>query len=108
MATPIPFRVANAVLKWSKGDSRKIVVGLMMVTGIFSMFIADLAASAIFVGISLSIVEANNGVKKLSGFGKALTLGIPAAALIGGIGTPLGNSSNMLVINMLETQSVFV
>ena len=43
----------------------------MMVTGIFSMFIADLAASAIFVGISLSIVEANNGVKKLSGLGKA-------------------------------------
>ena len=103
MATPIPFRVANAILKWSKGDSRKIVVGLMMVTGIFSMFIADLAASAIFVGISLSIVEANNGVKKLSGLGKALTLGIPAAALIGGIGTPLGNSSNMLVISMLET-----
>ena len=102
MTTPIPYRVANFVLKWSKGNSAKIVIGLMMATGIFSMFIADLAASAIFVGISLSIVEANGGTKKLSGLGKALVLGIPAAALIGGIGTPLGNSSNMLCIGMLE------
>lgn len=103
MATPIPFRVASAVLKWSKGNAKKIVVGLMMVTGIFSMFIADLAASAIFVGISLSIVEANKGIKGASGLGKALSIGIPAAALVGGIGTPLGNSSNMLVISMLES-----
>ena len=102
MTTPIPYRVANFVLKRSKGNSAKIVIGLMMATGIFSMFIADLAASAIFVGISLSIVEANGGTKKLSGLGKALVLGIPAAALIGGIGTPFGNSSNMLCIGMLE------
>ena len=102
MATPIPYRIANFVLKWSQGDSRKIVIGLMMATGVFSMFIADLAACAIFVGISLSIVEVNGGVKGQSGLGKALVIGIPIAALVGGIGTPLGNSSNMLCIGLLE------
>ena len=35
MTTPIPYRVANFVLKWSKGNSAKIVIGLMMATGIF-------------------------------------------------------------------------
>ena len=79
----------------------------MMVTGIFSMFIADLAASAIFVGISLSIVEGEQRRQEAFRLGKALTLGIPAAALIGGIGTPLGNSSNMLVISMLEDGNRF-
>ncbi len=102
MATPIPYRIANVVLKWSRGDSRKMVVGLMMATGVFSMFIADLAACAIFVGISLAIVEANGGIKRQSGLGKALVIGIPVAALVGGIGTPLGNSSNMLCIGLLE------
>ncbi|MCI8467917.1 MAG: hypothetical protein HFJ75_00165 [Eggerthellaceae bacterium] len=103
MATPIPYRAARVVLKWSKGSAAKVVIGLMMATAIFSMFIADLAACAIFVGISLSLVEANGGVKKGSGLGKALVIGIPTAALVGGIGTPLGNSSNMLCIGLIES-----
>ncbi len=102
MSTPIPYRIASFALKWANGSSKKIVIGLMMATGVFSMFIADLAASAIFVGISLSIVKANGGLPMKSGLGKALMIGIPAAAVIGGIGTPLGNSANMLSINMVE------
>ncbi len=103
MSTPIPYRIASVTLKWAQGSSKKIVIGLMMVTAVLSMFIADLAASAIFIGIALSIVEANKGVKGQSGLGKALTLGIALSALVGGIGTPLGNSSNMLCIGMVES-----
>lgn len=103
MDTPIPYRIASLTLTWSKGSSKRLVIGLMMVTAVLSMFIADLAASAIFIGIALSIVEANKGVKGESGLGKALTMGIALSALVGGIGTPLGNSSNMLCISMVES-----
>lgn len=102
MSTPIPMRVANAALKFAGHNSRKLVIAFGLVTGILSMFISDLAAAAIFIGIGLAIVEANGGIKGQSGLAKALTLTVGACAAIGGIGTPLGNSLNMLCISMVD------
>lgn len=68
MSTPIPMRVANAALKFAGNNSRKLVIAFGLVTGVLSMFISDLAAAAIFIGI----------------------------------GTPLGNSLNMLCISMVD------
>lgn len=102
MSTPIPYRVANFALKWAGTNSKKLIIGFSMATAVLSMFVSDLAASAIFIGIGLSIVEANGGVKGKSGLAKALTLGVAAAAAIGGIGTPIGNSLNILCMTMVE------
>ena len=102
MSTPIPYRVANVALKWAKGNSKKLIIGFSMATAVLSMFVSDLAASAIFIGIGLSIVEANGGVKGQSNLAKALTVSIAAAAAIGGIGTPIGNSLNILCMTMVE------
>lgn len=102
MSTPIPFRVANFALKWAKGNSRKLIIGFSLATSVLSMFVSDLAASAIFIGIGISIVEANGGVKGQSNLAKALTIAIGAAAAIGGIGTPIGNSLNILCMTMVE------
>lgn len=101
MATPIPMRIANAALKIAGNSPTKLVIAFMMATAFLSMFISDLAAAAIFIGIGLSIVEANGGIKGQSNLAKALSLGVGAAAAIGGIGTPLGNSLNMLSISMV-------
>ncbi len=102
MATPIPMRVANAALKFAGKNPKKLVIGFGFATGALSMFISDLAAAAIFIGIGLSIVEANGGIKGQSGLAKALTLAVGACAAIGGIGTPLGNSLNMLCMSMVN------
>lgn len=101
MATPIPMRIANLALKVAGNSPTKLVIAFMMATAFLSMFISDLAAAAIFIGIGLSIVEANGGIKGQSNLAKALSLGVGAAAAIGGIGTPLGNSLNMLSIAMV-------
>jgi sodium-dependent dicarboxylate transporter 2/3/5 len=103
MSTPIPYRVANFALKWAGANSRKLIIGFSLATSVMSMFVSDLAASAIFIGIGISIVEANGGVKGQSGLAKALTIAIAAAAAIGGIGTPIGNSLNILCMTMVET-----
>jgi sodium-dependent dicarboxylate transporter 2/3/5 len=66
------------------------------------MAISDLAAAAIFIGIALTIVKANGGVKGKSELAKALTIGCACGAAIGGIGTPLGNSLNILSLTMVE------
>lgn len=101
MATPIPMRIANLALRVAGNSPTKLVIAFAMATGFLSMFISDLAAAAIFIGIGLTIVEANGGIKGQSGLAKALTLAVGAAAAIGGIGTPLGNSLNMLSISMV-------
>lgn len=101
MATPIPMRIANLALKVAGNSPTKLVIAFTMATAFLSMFISDLAAAAIFIGIGLTIVEANGGIKGQSGLAKALTLAVGAAAAIGGIGTPLGNSLNMLSISMV-------
>ena len=101
MATPIPMRIANLALKVAGNSPTKLVIAFTMATAFLSMFISDLAAAAIFIGIGLTIVEANGGIKGQSGLAKALTLAVGAAAAIGGIGTPLGNSLNMLSIAMV-------
>lgn len=102
MSTPIPFRVANFALKWAKTNSRKLIIGFTLATAVLSMFVSDLAASAIFIGIGISIVEANGGVKGQSNLAKALTIAVGAGAAIGGIGTPIGNSLNILCMTMVE------
>ena len=102
MSTPIPYRVANVALKWAKGNSKKLIIGFTLATSVLSMFVSDLAASAIFIGIGLSIVEANGGIKGQSNLAKALTIAVGAGAAIGGIGTPIGNSLNILCMTMVE------
>lgn len=104
MSTPIPYRVANLALRWAKTNPRKLIIGFSLATAVLSMFVSDLAASAIFIGIGLSIVKANgNPEKGKSELAKALTIAVAAAAAIGGIGTPIGNSLNILCMTMVET-----
>jgi sodium-dependent dicarboxylate transporter 2/3/5 len=102
MSTPIPYRFANIVLKWCKTSTSKLILGLTMATSVLSMFVSDLASAAIFIGIALTIVKANGGEKGKSELAKALTIACACGAAIGGIGTPIGNSLNILSITMVE------
>ncbi len=102
MSTPIPYRVAKMALEFSKGNITKLFVLFGLGCGILSMFISDLAASAIFCGIGISICEANGGKPKVSELGKAFTVLCGTAAAVGGAGTPVGNSVNMLCMSLVS------
>lgn len=101
MSTPIPYRVAKAALNFAGNNITKLFVMFGLACSILSMFISDLAASAIFCGIGISIVVANGGEKGKSELGKAFTVLAGTTAAIGGIGTPVGNSLNMLCMGMV-------
>jgi sodium-dependent dicarboxylate transporter 2/3/5 len=62
---------------------------------------SDVPACAIFMAIGLGIIE-KTGLKPGSSFAKALMIGIPIGALIGGVGTPAGSSINLLGLAQLE------
>jgi sodium-dependent dicarboxylate transporter 2/3/5 len=82
-------------------DSRRVIMVFVMGTGIMSLIMSDVPACAIFMAMGLGIIEKMN-LKPGSSFAKALMIGIPIGALIGGVGTPAGSSINLLGLDQLE------
>lgn len=76
-----------------------ILLGFMALTAFMSMWMSNTATTAIMVTSVLPIVRK---LPEGSRFTKALLLGIPFSANIGGIGTPIGTPPNAIAIGMLS------
>jgi sodium-dependent dicarboxylate transporter 2/3/5 len=83
-------------------DARRTLYVFMFGTGLISMVVSDVPCSAIFMAIALGIFEKLKLQPGSSQFGRVVMLGIPMAALIGGVGTPAGSSINILGLTMIE------
>ena len=81
------------------GDSKNVLLGLMMVTAALSMLMSNTATtSMILASIAPLIVT----LGKESSLIKALIIGVPAAASIGGMGTIIGSAPNAIAVGALE------
>lgn len=77
---------------------RMVMLGLMLITALFSMFMSNTATTAMMLSILapvLTVFEATDRGKI------AFTLSIPVAANIGGIGTPIGTPPNAVALKYL-------
>jgi sodium-dependent dicarboxylate transporter 2/3/5 len=74
----------------------------MVGTAVISSIVSDVPACAIFMALTLPILNKIDARPGSSNLGKAMMIGIPIAALIGGIATPAGSSINILGINLLQ------
>jgi len=99
--TGLARRFAFWLLSLAGTDSRRVIMVFVIGTGIMSLIMSDVPACAIFMAIGLGIID-RLGLKPGSSFAKALMVGIPIGALIGGVGTPAGSSINMLGLAQLE------
>lgn len=87
--------------------SRYVLLGLMLSTAAISMWISNTAAAAIMMPIAV-VILARNGMKALkSNFGKAAVLGVAYGATIGGIGTIVGSTPNIMAAKYLNNGSSF-
>jgi sodium-dependent dicarboxylate transporter 2/3/5 len=75
-----------------------ILFGLMFVTSAMSMWMSNTATTAIMVATVLPVVRKLPAEANLR---RALMLGIPFAANIGGIATPIGTTPNAIAIGLL-------
>ena len=77
----------------------KVMLALLLVTGVFSMFMSNTATAAMMLAILTPVLSSlpANGKGKI-----ALALAIPVAANIGGIGTPIGTPPNAIAKGNLE------
>ena len=80
-----------------------ILLGFMILTAFMSMWMSNTATTAIMVAAVLPIISK---FPKGANFVRALMLGIPFAANIRGIATPIGTPPNAIAIGMLSDHGV--
>ena len=91
--------LARLLLKPFGTRSEIVLLGFILITGLFSMFISNTATAAMMLTFLAPVF------KSLPPDGKgriALTLAIPLGANIGGMGTPIGTPPNMIALKYLN------
>ena len=75
--------------------SENVLLGFLFITGIFSMFISNTATAALMLTFLTPVFAS----LPADGKGRiALTMSIPLAANLGGMGTPIGTPPNMIAM----------
>lgn len=100
-------RIALNVVHKAGKSPTALIGGFMFAAAILSMWISNSATSIMMMPIALSVaaaIERGNGNLNRH-FTYALLLGIAYACSIGGLGTPIGTPTNLIVIGYLNEQS---
>ncbi len=82
-----------------------IMLGLMLITGTFSMFMSNVATTATMMAVVLPVVAALPTEDRLR---VGMVLAIPFAANIGGMGTPVGTPPNAIAIGQLAQSGISI
>ncbi len=77
----------------------RLLLGLMITTALGSMIMSNTATTAMMVS---SVVPLILILGKENNYSKALLIGIPAAASVGGIGTIIGSTPNAIAVGALQ------
>ncbi|MEM9739287.1 MAG: DASS family sodium-coupled anion symporter [Pseudomonadota bacterium] len=115
------FIVAKAVERWDLharialnivarvGARPTMLIGGFMAAGaLLSMWISNTATSIMMMPIALSVATAIRGPDRIAApFTYALLLGIAYSCSIGGLGTPVGTPTNLIVIGYLNESAGF-
>ncbi len=94
----IDERIAKAILDRVGTNPRIVLLAMMITTALFSMFMSNTATTALMITVALPVLKE---IDKDDPVRKALLLGIPFAANIGGMGTPIGTPPNAIAIGGL-------
>ncbi len=90
--------LARVMLKPFGEKPANVMLGLMVITAVFSMFMSNTATTAMMLAILTPVLALFTAEDK----GKvAFALSIPVAANIGGIGTPIGTPPNAIALKYL-------
>ncbi len=99
----LDVNLARVLLKPFGSDPKFVMLGLMLITGIFSMFMSNTATTAMMLSILTPVIA----VFSRDDPGRiAFALCIPVAANIGGIGTPIGTPPNAIALKYLTGDSL--
>lgn len=91
--------LARTLIRPFGTKSENVLLGFILITGVFSMFVSNTATAAMMLTFLTPVFRA----LPPEGKGRvALTLSIPVAANIGGMGTPIGTPPNAIALKYLN------
>ena len=97
--TGLDAQLAKVLLKPFGQKSENVLLGFLLITGLFSMFVSNTATAAMMLTFLTPVF------RQLPPEGKgrvALALSIPVAANLGGMGTPIGTPPNTIALKYLN------
>lgn len=91
--------MASVILRWFGGKPRMVMLGLMIITAVFSMWMSNTATTAMMITL---VVPMLYQLPEGDPLRKGLLLCIPFAANIGGMGTPIASPPNAVAVSFLQ------
>ncbi|GLS90275.1 dihydroorotate dehydrogenase [Psychromonas marina] len=98
----LDINLARVLLKPFGQNPKYVMLGLMIITAVFSMFMSNTATTAMMLSILTPVLA----LFSQDDLGKvAFALSVPVAANIGGIGTPIGTPPNAVALKYLVDEN---
>ncbi len=98
--------LAHKLLGKFGATSSMVLLGILTATAFLSLWMSNSAAAAIAMPIALFILTKNRMRPAKSQFGKALILAVAYGATIGGIGTLIGSTPNVISQKFLTEHGI--
>ena len=95
----LDVQLAKVMLKPFGTNPKTVLLGVLLVIGIFSMFMSNTATAAMMLTFLTPVLAT---LPKDGGGRISLALAIPIAANIGGMGTPIGTPPNAIALGALQ------
>ncbi len=95
----LDVQLAKLMLKPFGTNPKAVLLGILLVIGIFSMFMSNTATAAMMLTFLTPVLAT---LPKDGGGRISLALAIPIAANIGGMGTPIGTPPNAIALGALQ------
>jgi sodium-dependent dicarboxylate transporter 2/3/5 len=91
--------LASLMLKPFGTKPSRVLLGLMLITGILSMWMSNTATCATMMAVVIPLIQRLDPTDR---FRSAIALGIPFAANLGGMATPVGSPPNAIALAALK------
>ncbi|TGL61653.1 SLC13 family permease [Leptospira sarikeiensis] len=91
--------LANHVLPYFGTSPKYVLLGLMCITALISLWMSNTATASLMIALVFPLLMVLDTKEK---FRKAILIGIPFAANLGGIGTPIGSPPNVIAFANLK------
>lgn len=94
-------RMALITIVLSQGSLQMLLFGLMLATGLLSMWVLNTATAAVLIPVAITIAQRVEPQEKAPRALQLLILGIAYSSSIGGMGTIMGSGENAIASGLL-------
>ena len=101
----LDVQLAKVMLKPFGTNPKTVLLGVLLVIGVFSMFMSNTATAAMMLTFLTPVLAT---LPKDGGGRISLALAIPIAANIGGMGTPFGTPPNAIALGALQEAGYYI